>query len=359
MRLVAVLDALDPALHPEGNLAGLLRLLEAAADHLALPRDVADGADDGGGAGAEGLDQAAVLGGLGELLHGVLALADLPALGGQALAGEGEDGVAGDALEDGAVEGGGDELLLARLLVLDGGEHVHGADLGDVLLLAEEPEVLLEAAGGGLLLGHDAGGVVGAELLVADAAGPGADGVVGGLEGDGLEARGVVGADGGGDDVEEGGTRRADAEGGLGPDHGGTQVQGEAALVGDLLGLELGELGDELDHAGGLKGRQGDAGRRLVEALHVLVGAEQADLALAVLVSLHALEALERIVEDAGGGVQGEVLVGNNLGALPSVVLVPLDGEHMICEREREKETKSALIGTRRKAATGPGEAYQ
>lgn len=71
---------------------------------------------------------------------------------------------------------------------------------------------------------HDAGGVVGAELLVADAAGPGADGVRGRFEGDGFEAGGVVGADGGGDDEEEGRARGADAQGPLGAYQGGAKV---------------------------------------------------------------------------------------------------------------------------------------
>lgn len=71
---------------------------------------------------------------------------------------------------------------------------------------------------------HDAGGVVGAEFLVADAAGPGADGVGGCFEGDGFEAGGVVGSYGGGDDEEEGGTRGADAQGPLGTDQSGAKV---------------------------------------------------------------------------------------------------------------------------------------
>lgn len=74
------------------------------------------------------------------------------------------------------------------------------------------------AALGGLELRHDARGVVGAELAVADAAGPGAHGRGRGGEGDGAEARRVVRADGGGDHVEEGGAGGADPEGALGAD---------------------------------------------------------------------------------------------------------------------------------------------
>lgn len=67
-------------------------------------------------------------------------------------------------------------------------------------------------------LGHDAGGVVGAELAVADAARPSAHGGGGGGEGDGAEARWVVGAYGAGDEVKEGGAGGADAEGAVGAD---------------------------------------------------------------------------------------------------------------------------------------------
>ena len=76
----------------------------------------------------------------------------------------------------------------------------------------------METARCGGHLWDDAGRVVGAEFLVADAAGPRAHGVVGRFEGDGFEAGGVVRADGGGDDEEEGGSWGTDAEGTLGPD---------------------------------------------------------------------------------------------------------------------------------------------
>ena len=72
--------------------------------------------------------------------------------------------------EDGAVERGGDELLLARLAVAHGDEHVHGADLGDVVLGAVQPEVLHVALGDSVLLRRNGGGVVGAELVCTNAA---------------------------------------------------------------------------------------------------------------------------------------------------------------------------------------------
>jgi len=56
-----------------------------------------------------------------------------------------------------------------------------------------------------------------------------------------------------------------------------------------------------------------------VEADHIFVGSEKADLAFIVLVGFHALETLEGVVEDAGCWVKGEVLVRNNLGGKPTV----------------------------------------
>lgn len=81
-------------------------------------------------------------------------------------------------------------------------------------------------------LGDYAWGVVRAELHVADAAGPGAHGVVGCFQGDRFEAGGVVGADGGGDEVEEGGAGGAHAEGALGAYHCGAEVEGVASGAG-------------------------------------------------------------------------------------------------------------------------------
>ena len=331
MLLITVLPGLHPVLDLHGKLAALLLGLKTAVDELALPADGADRAHDSGGTRAESLNETALVGRFGKLLHRVLALLNLPALRLQPLTSQREDGVTRDALEDGAVEGSGDEGLLTGLLVLESNEEVHGADLGDVLLLAEKPQVLLETAAHGLDLGHDAGRVVGAELLVTDTAGPGAHGVVGRLERDGLEARGVVRADGGGDDVEQSRTGGTDAEGLLRADHGRAKVQRVAALLGDEATVELDQLGDQVDQGGRVESGKGDAGGRLVEARHVLVGAEEADLAGLVLVRLHALETLESVVEDAGGGVEREVLVRLDLGRVPAILFGPFDGEHMVC----------------------------
>ena len=331
MLLITILPSLHPVLDLHGQLATLLLVLKPAVNQLALPANIAHRANNSRSARTKRLNKTALVGRLRKLLHGILALLDLPPFRLESLASQREDRVARDALKDGAVQGRGDERLLARLLVLERHKEVHGADLGDILLLAEKPQVLLETAAHGLDLGNDARSIVGAELLVADAAGPGAHGVVGRLKRHSLEAGRVVRADGGGDDVEQGGAGGTDAERLLGADHGRTEVQGVTALLGDEAAVELDELGDKVDQGGRVESRQSDARGRLVEARHVLVRAEKADLAGLVLVRLHALEALEGVVEDAGGGVEREVLVGLDLGRVPAVLLGPFDGEHVVC----------------------------
>ena len=67
-----------------------------------------------------------------------------------------------------------------------------------------------------------------------------------------------------------------------------------------------------------VEGWEGDASGGLVEAGHVFVWAEELDLAVVVLVGLHALEAGECVVEDAGCWVEGEVLVWGDLWLQPS-----------------------------------------
>lgn len=67
-------------------------------------------------------------------------------------------------------------------------EDVHGAHLGELMVLAVEPEHLLEAASGRLLLYIDGGCIVGAHFAIADAAGPGARVSGIGQQGDGAIA---------------------------------------------------------------------------------------------------------------------------------------------------------------------------
>lgn len=218
MFLPPPLDPLHPPQHPPRHLPRLHPLRQPTLHHPSPPANPPHRTHHRRRARPKRLEQAALVGCGRELGHGEFALQNLPALGGEAFAREREDRVARHAVEDRAVQRGRPELPGPGLAISHGREEVHRADLGDKLLLAEQPQVLLEAALGGLELGHDAGGVVGAEFAVADAAGPGAHGGGGGFEGDGAEAGGEVGAYGGGDEVEEGGAGGADAEGALGAD---------------------------------------------------------------------------------------------------------------------------------------------
>lgn len=218
MLLPPTLNPLHPPQHPRRHLSRLDPLRQSTLHHPPLPTNPPHRTHDRRRAGPKRLEQAPFVGGGSELGHGELALQDLPALGDEAFARQRQDGVARYAVEDRAVERGGPELLRSGIAIFHRGEEVHRADFGDEFFVAEEPQVLLEAALGGFELGHDAGGVVGAEFAVADAAGPGAHGRGGGFEGDGAEAGGEVGAYGRGDEVEEGGAGGADAEGALGAD---------------------------------------------------------------------------------------------------------------------------------------------
>jgi len=156
--------------------------------------------------------------GHGSLRHGEFAgeVRNVVELGG-VLAGEGEDAVACDAGEDHAVEWGCDELVGAVGLPEDD-EHVHGADLGKIVLGAVEPEILGVSKLSSLLLGEDAWGVVDSELVGTSATGSSAHVFRGAEERDRLEALGVVGANGGEDDEEKCFVRWAYANGLLSTD---------------------------------------------------------------------------------------------------------------------------------------------
>src|SRR6478609_1079391 len=181
--------------------------------------DVADGGDDGGGAAGE------------DLGDGAVRVAPLPLVGGDPallgrvaeVGGEGEQGGAGDAGEQGAGELGGDDggvLALAEDEV-----EVHAAHLLDPLVLGGgEPNHLVAALGGGLGLGDQGGRVVAGALGGAGAAGRGADVVLGEPDRDGLDAAGEVGAGRRGDDHEQVGVGGAHAQADLGGEHEGPQV---------------------------------------------------------------------------------------------------------------------------------------
>ena len=138
-----------------------------------------------GGTGAEHLEQPPLLEGSHDLAHGDLPLGDGEVRPGGAHL---YDGPPGDAWQDGPHAEGRRHQLPHPVLSPEEDEEVHGTHLGDLVVLAEQPEALLTAvllcdlkqfsqlsvhAGDGHLLGPEGGGVVGSHLGEAAAARPG------------------------------------------------------------------------------------------------------------------------------------------------------------------------------------------
>lgn len=96
-----------------------------------------------------------------------------------------------------------------------------------------------------------------------------------------------------------------------------TRVLKKAAITQQWCPMCLGEV---------------EALERVVEALDVAVGAEEADDALGVLVRLHTLEALDRIVQHHGRRRQLNIAVRLDHGCVPAGLGGPVHLEHVIAE---------------------------
>jgi hypothetical protein len=79
-----------------------------------------------------------------------------------------------------------------------------------------------------------------------------------------------------------------------------------------------------------VKSRKEHSTGAISESFHIHVRAEQARIAVLVSVRLHALEALERIVEHAAGGVHGQVAELLDDGRLPAGLLGPAVEQHVV-----------------------------
>ena len=190
-------------------------------DLAAVPHQLADRRDDGGGAAREDLGDPTAGDALAPLVDRDLPLDDLVAH----LAGELDDRRPGDALEDGAGLGGHDGAVVVDEV------HVHAAELLDVLaLLGVEEHHLVTAVAGGLLLGDQRARVVAAGLRRAHAAPAGARVVLGEPQGDRLDATLEVGAGRRRDHHERDVLCWADAEERLGGDHERPEVEALLAL---------------------------------------------------------------------------------------------------------------------------------
>ena len=149
----------------------------------------------------------------------------------------------------------------------------------------------------------------------------------------GVDAAGEVRAGGRRDEQEGVRRRRVHAEGLLGGDEHGPQVErlfaaglGHPRLVDvdeEAHGLEeefLGQLG------------HGHAGGGALEAAGVLLGAEGDDRPVGVAVGLEALEDRLAVMQHRRGGVHGQRAVRLDARGMPATVGVPVDADHVVGE---------------------------
>ena len=314
----APLDVGEGVVQALGDLADLI---VGDSDLLVAHGQLADGGDNGGGAGAPGLFQGAVLGGLEELLGGDAALLHLVAPVLQQL----DAGTAGDAVQHGAVQVGGEDL--AGHLEHD----VHGTDLLNVLAVhAVQPQHLAVTVGLSPVAGPQGGSVVAAGLGHTGAALDGADVLVLHIDLHGIQALGIVGAHGADDDDVLAVVRAMYAQSGVQAHHEGADVQGGILRGRHPVLLQLYQLGNT--RQGQLLGDlgQGHTGGGVVHAAHVVQGAEQLDGAVSGAVSLQALKDLLSIVEHLGGGVNGQRAIGHDAGIMPALTGIIVHDEHMV-----------------------------
>mmetsp|Transcript_46637 Transcript_46637/g.117475 ORF Transcript_46637/g.117475 Transcript_46637/m.117475 type:complete len:249 (+) Transcript_46637:495-1241(+) len=216
-------------------------------------------------------------------------------------------------------------------------KEVHGAHLRDLVLRAVDPQNLRVPHLCCLLLRQDGRAVVRANFVVPSTAREGAHMRLVCVQLHWLEVL-VVGTHRRADDVQQRVACRGHAQPWRCGNQGRPNVQGVVGEGRDPIPLESDQLLDEGEQRGLVERREGQAGGRVVEALHIHVGAEEARVALAVLVCLHALKALQSVVQAGDSGVQAEVLEGVDAGGCPAVLCCPRNGQHVISELVAEDE---------------------
>ena len=226
-------------------------------------------------------------------MDGELSLGDLELV---PLAGELDDGLTSNTGKNETVQRSGDELLLA-LLVDPQEEDVHGTSLHDDAVGTHSQQLavalLLPLVGG-----QNGGGVVGAELVSAVTTRPSTDVFLIGDQLDGLEAGGVVGTGGRADGVHLAGLGRMHAEEGVGGNAGRTDVQRVALAGGNPVLVHLHQLLDGLQMHVHVQGRQTESLNGGVHTQNVLTRTEHAHMSLVITVSLHSLEALYQLAQN-------------------------------------------------------------
>lgn len=104
----------------------------------------------------------------------------------------------------------------------------------------------------------------------------------------------------------------------------------KSAVLRNESFVRMYEFRNQVDEGAGLEGWKSDSRSGAVESCHVLVWPEEAHLACGVLVGFHTLEALEGVVEDAGRGIEAEVLVWRYAWGEPALGGRPFYGEHVV-----------------------------
>ena len=140
------------------------------------------------------------------------------------------------------------------------------------------------------------------------------------------------------------------AQGDLGGDHERTQVQrGLAARGRDPILVDLGDLAQGLDELIHRQLRHSHALGRVGHAIGVGLRTERGNGAIRLAVGLDALEDGLAVVENIGSRVHAKRRVRAHLSVVPAVLLVPVNGDHVV----GEVLTKARVLENLRKFLRG------
>ena len=271
--------------------------------------DALDGADDGGGTASASLLA------FSQFFDGDGTTLDLDAH----ILGQLHQALVGDAGQDGGRLRGDVDTVLD-------GEEVGGAGFVDIFLfLGVQVELAgVLAAVASLGVGPERSGVVATDLVDTGSEGSRTVILAGDDVGVGLEAALEVGSHGGYEDEEEVLVGGFHAHGDAGADEQRTQVEAGAGAVGRDEALV--HLDDELAHfdeaLGGQFGHHNAAAGAL-QASGVLVGTEQADLAVLATVGFQTLEGLLTVVKARSGHMDVDAFLGGDFNLAPFAVAIP------------------------------------
>ena len=303
--------------------------------HFVLIENASNGADDGRRARSEDLEETIL--GLGgeQLLHGDVALVYLKLA---PFGGELDDATTRHSWEnDALVQARRHELLLA-VGIFHEDENVHGANFGNLVILAEEPQHLLTAIFFRLFADPQRGRVVAAHLSKAATARPRPHKLRVGQEVDGLDSGGEIGSNRAQQHEEQSLVGGSDSQSGFSANQRGPNIKGGAGAMRDPLLFELDESPHALEQLVAIEGREAGPLGGHVHPGHIVHRPKHANAIVDAAVRLHALEELLSVVEHLGAEVHGNRSVRHDLGRSPTVLRVPSHSEHMIRKRLTEEE---------------------